>query len=211
MKAIFAAAVLSIAGAIWADRINTRVETPDWSVESSECIWAGARHTSYPLWHLMDGRPETAWAFSGLAYPKLTPEAKSAGVTEEFWIRFVPARPTAIDELRIMNGYNKSDAHFFRNSRVTEIKIFDSYPYEYSASGDVLRTPVRTVALSDKPGMKSVRVPKKRYTELYVLFSGITKGQIDDLCVSEMMPRSGGRDLITYRGVMLFGYGSDCG
>jgi hypothetical protein len=110
-----------------------------------------------------------------------------------------------------MNGYNKSEALFFKNSRVTEIKIFDSYPYDYPASGKVQRTPLRTVALSDKPGMKSVRVPKKRYRELYVLFSGITKGHIDDLCVSEMMPRAGGHDLITYRGVMLFGYGSDCG
>ena len=211
MKAPIAAVALVMATLCSADRLSTRVEMPGWSIESSECIWAGARHSGYPIWHLIDGKPETTWAFSGLAYPKLSSKLKHDGLEEEFWIRFAPSRETEIDELRLMNGYNKSEALFFKNSRVTEIKIFDSYPYDYPATGKVQRTPLRTVALSDKPGMKSVRVPKKRYRELYVLFSGITKGRIDDLCISEMMPRAGGHDLITYRGVMLFGYGSDCG
>jgi hypothetical protein len=82
MKPLMALVGLVSATMVSADRVNTRVETPTWSIESSECIWAGARHTSYPLWHLIDGKPETTWAFSGLAYPRLASKLKHDGLED---------------------------------------------------------------------------------------------------------------------------------
>lgn len=106
--------------------ISTSIQIGKWTIESSECLWAGQRHTSYPIWKMFDGRPDTAWVFSGVGYPKLSPKDEGNGVEKGIRLKLVPSHPVVIDELRLMNGYNKSEDLYYKNSRVAEISIFES-------------------------------------------------------------------------------------
>lgn len=211
MRSSILAALCFAPASVLADSIPTSIQTGKWTVETSEGIWAGSRHTSYPIWNMLDGRADTAWVFSGLAYPTLSEEERGMGLRNEIYVRLKPDRPVVIDELRLMNGYNKSDDLYFKNSRITEVKIYAEDPWDYPNGDPVLRKPLRTVQLSDAPGMKSIVIPKRKYGELWVLVTGVKKGPVDDLCISEMMPRAGGRDLVALGGVMQYSLGSDCG
>lgn len=194
-----------------ADGISTSIQIGKWTIESSECLWAGQRHTSYPIWKMFDGRPDTAWVFSGVGYPKLSPKDEGNGVEKGIRLKLVPSHPVVIDELRLMNGYNKSEDLYYKNSRVAEISIFDRYPSLYTEKGWVPRKPLRKVRLSDAMGMKSIALPKRAYGELWIVVTGIEKGPVDDLCISELMPRAGGRDLIPRGQAIQYWVGSDCG
>lgn len=159
-----------------ADGISTSIQIGKWTIESSECLWAGQRHTSYPIWKMFDGRPDTAWVFSGVGYPKLSPKDEGNGVEKGVRLKLVPSHPVVIDELHLMNGYNKNEALYFKNSRVTEVSIFDRYPSLYTEKGWVPRKPLRKVHLSDAMGMKSIALPKRAYGELWIVVTGIEKG-----------------------------------
>jgi hypothetical protein len=46
-----------------ADRQDTSAFFPGWTIATSEVLYAGKRHTSYPIANMLDGDPRTAWVF----------------------------------------------------------------------------------------------------------------------------------------------------
>lgn len=204
MRVLSLALFAACASLVQADRVDTYLAAPGWRIQSSENLWAGSRHTSYPLTNLIDGDPKTSWVFSGIAYPVMTEAEHGQGVVKDVYVGIRFDLPTEVDEIRLMNGYNKDKSTFFKNSRITEIEVYDGTPWEGVQ-------PIRRVTLSDTMGMKSIWVPKRKYNQLFVRASKITKGQDDDICISEFMVRAGGGDVLKKSKTYLEGSGSDCG
>ncbi len=195
------------------DGYNQTVILPGWTVETSERELPHRKPTKYPLWNLMDGNPKTTWVYGAQDYPKPIVKSDSL-IPGYYYVAFRPDQPAMLDELRIMIGYNKSRDLYYRNSRPIEIAIFDEFPYTWGEPPSKFRVkPVRRLHLSDQPGDKSIKLPKKRYSALYVVFTTIAKGAIDDLCVSEITPRMGGVRAIPTPSSFLYtpGTGDDCG
>lgn len=158
---------------------------------------------------MLDGDPNTAWAYRGRDYPKPV-KYNGEDLPGRYFIAFerltpwlTDPKPFFVDELRIMNGYNKSEELFFGNSRAIEIKI---YEHEWEES-----SLLRTVKLSDTPGMKSVRIPARLYDSLDVVISKIERGKVDDLCISEIELRAGGKPLFELGSTYASSLGDSCG
>jgi hypothetical protein len=203
--------VSSLAGA---DGIHTGISFSGWKIQSTEDLFTGKRHTSYPLQNLFDRRKETAWVYSGRDYPPSKSNIRGDRFYfEDYSLKVTPPKGTWIDELRIMNGYNKSESLFRKNSRVIEIEIYDGWDrFEYDDKGlKVQKKPIRSLKLSDTLGEKSVWLPKRKYDQLVVHFKGILRGEEDDLCISELQFRSGGKDLIPFPKTFELTDGDDCG
>ena len=213
MKLMALAFISAISVSAFADRVETGIEFAGWQIKTSENIYAGARHTSYPIQNLFDRKPETAWVYSGIDYPK--PVMKEGlHYPGDYVIDIHPNQPTWMDELRIMNGYNKSSGSFRENSRAVEIQIFDEEWPVISYGDDQTpkyKVPLRTIKLSDTTGMKSIELPKRKYAHLKIRISKIKRGPTDDLCLSEIQIRAGGEDLIPFPKVFESTQGDECG
>lgn len=214
MKPLWVLLGLSIGSIAFADHVNTGISFNGWSIESSEDLYLGKRHTSYPLQNLFDRRKETAWVYGGMDYP-LTKDFKKGERSQvgEYCITVTPPKGTWVDELRIMNGYNKSESLFRKNSRATEIQIYDTgYRYDIAPNGSKSEIqPIRTVKLSDALGEKSIWLPKRKYGQIMIRFKSVKKGAQDDLCISELQLRAGGKDLIPFPKVFDSTEGDECG
>ncbi|MBA3726462.1 MAG: hypothetical protein H0W86_08420, partial [Armatimonadetes bacterium] len=199
--------------ACFGDGLGHAVVTPDWTIETSEDLANGTRGKgSYPVWQLVDRDPRTAWVYRANDYPKPKNEHRQ-NFAGNYWIKFEPSGSVWLDELRIRPGYQKTPSLWRKNSRPTQIQVFDRLPMEWNdaVKGWFLGKPMRTVDLADSMDEKSVRLPKRKYAELYVVFSKIERGAVDDLCISEMMPRAGGKDVIQPLTSFMYSIGSDCG
>lgn len=193
-----------------ADLVDTFVKVPGWTISTSENLYTKGP-SSYPIQNMLDGDPATAWVYRGRDYPKPV-TYNGQRFDGSYYIGFERELPWLhgeddeffVDELRIMNGYNKSPQHFLQNSRAVEIELFDGRPWGQEK-------PLRTVKLSDEMGMKSVRVPARKYHALYVRVSGIARGPIDDLCISEIQIRAAGKPLIKLGPTFAESLGSECG
>jgi len=183
---------------------------PGWEVSTSENLWVGSRHTSYPLWNLFDNDPKTTWVYSGLDYPKAT-TVQGMEFPGEYWIHLSSDKPVLIDELRLWNGYQKSDKHFFKNSRISEVQIFsDPQALWQSNSGKTIK-PVRTLQLKDSPGAKSIILPSRKYKDIILKITKIQRGAIDDLCLSEIGLRFKGKNVLPVPKVFSYTAGDECG
>lgn len=195
-----------------ADGYGQSVFIPGWHIETSESEVAHGRKNSYPAWNLIDGDAKTTWVYSAKDYRK--PAKMNTGGDPTYFVSFTPDKPVMLDELRLMTGYNKSDRLYYMNRRPIEIAVYDGYPYDWKNNKSSLRPdPVRRLTLSDKPGEKSIRLPKRQYESLYVVFTKIKEGQVDDLCVSEITPRIGGMNALPDLNSFLYspGTGEGCG
>ncbi len=112
----------------FADWCPTSVAWSGCVVFSNEDLYEGSIHTSYPLYFLFDGRPDTAWVYSGLPLSKRPntgdwemSDPPSRILRPSFWCYF--DKPIEISSVRIMPGYNKSSAVFSRNNRVTNLEV----------------------------------------------------------------------------------------
>jgi len=179
--------LVGTSGLALADHVNTGISIPGWSIETSENLYLGSTHTSYPLLNLIDGRPETAWVFSG---KKISEQSEESGA-KEYGITITPDKPVLIDGLRLMNGYNKSEQVFHNNDRIVEIKVYDSSSLNWTPKESL----VKTAILSDKMGWHSITLPRRKYESLTIVFSGIRKGPESDICVSELQLTTNGRPL----------------
>jgi hypothetical protein len=159
-----------------ADYVPTHIEWKDWWVASSENLYAGCIHTRYPLTHLLDGDPRTAWVFSGTGQCRDGWRSRQA-------LALAPREPTVIDSLWLMNGYNKSRELFLRNNRVVQIRL--------SVNGKTLKT----ATLSDKMGWHKVSLPRQAVRHLQIEFTGLRRGRDDDLCLSELALYNNGRQI----------------
>jgi len=147
-----------------------------WNIYSSEVEGAqdatSRRFPHFKLAHLMDNDAATPWVFRG--------QGRKSGF-EPTWgtrhaLQFEHDTPVEIDEIRIMNGYNKRPDLFRRNDRVVEIGI------------GMDQKKVKTAVLSDKMGWHSVSIPRRKAASLVIEMIGVRKGsgQDNDICISEV-------------------------
>lgn len=153
----------------------TKIWWKNWSVSSSEGLWKSRSHRQFPLSHLFDGDAATTWADSSA---RKTSEIDGPWRTR-FGLRINPENSARIDELWIMNGYNKNRDLFKRNDRIIEMQIW------------INDTKVKTVRLSDRMGWHKIKLPPNNFRNVGLLFTGIRKGDgpDNDVCVSELALR----------------------
>jgi hypothetical protein len=163
----------------WADHMNTDIHWPGWRVESSEELYLGRKYTQYPLTYLFDGDPQTAWVFSGLA----------RGPDRKVLLTIRSDTPFAVDRLRIMNGYNKSEAIFARNNRVVGLRVILS-------NADSVPAPEATqveAKLPDRMGWHTVLLARGQVRTIELEVTDLVKGPDDDVCVSGLELYDGDR------------------
>lgn len=188
-----------------ADGQDTSAFFPGWTIATSEVLYAGKRHTSYPIANMLDGDPRTAWVFSGQEMKE--PEYRKSRWGSSYALEITPVSPLRIDSVRIMNGYNKDVETFRKNDRIVELAI-----YEGSKWPSERRAPIKTAALSDKMGWHEISLPRKKYKNLILVITGIRRGKDRDVCVSELELVHKGRKLPMNKWQMYATTsGSDCG
>lgn len=161
----------------------------------------GKTHTSYPLQYLADGDPNTAWVFSGLK--TFSAESIPSPYSDRQFIRIESDRPISVDQIRIMNGYNKSAELFRKNDRITGIEIWN---------GNYPETRLAKAELPDAMGWHRIRFKRLKTNSLVVKFTKLAPGDIRDLCVSELRLFNSGTE-IPFRlpAALLSSKGSECG
>jgi len=118
-------ALLALAAQASADYSPTAAKWNGWTVQTGEDLYGGARHTGYPIWQMFDRKPQTAWVFSG-KFANPYPEEGGPPLRSfeaRYWLELTPDNPVRLDELRIMNGYNKDGRTFGRNNRILELEV----------------------------------------------------------------------------------------
>jgi hypothetical protein len=177
-----------------ADYAATNIEWKGWQIASSENLYAGRIHRSYPLTYLLDGGPRTAWVFSGKG------KCKDGSWNSRYALEIRPDKPVIMDRIRLMNGYNKSRELFFKNDRVIQIRL--------TINGEK----VKTATLADTMGWHEVAFPRQAVNGLRIEFTGIRRGQIHDLCISELALYNGARKVEMHMPqAVMFTEGSECG
>jgi hypothetical protein len=176
LAAALAVLVLSAAPAR-ADYMPTQISWPGWRVSSSEDLFRGVRHTSYPLTHLFDGQANTAWVPSG--------KGKSMVYKERTVLTLAPDKPVSITSIRLMTGYNKSAELYAKNDRAAEIRITVNGDNHLGVGIDD-KPFTKTTRLKDSLGWHTVTVggPKVRCLTIEVIQRH--KGTTGDLCLSEL-------------------------
>ncbi len=159
---------------------DTFVEWRGWNISSNEGLWAGRKHTAYPLTYLVDGDPNTAWVFSGIQAGAKDYSYYHPGPYHQ-WIQF-DGRVYA-DRLSIMNGYNRSKKLFQRNNRITQINLI------------INEEPVKTVVLADRMGWHDISFPRQLCRSIRLVFTGVQKGPDNDTCISEVVLHDRGKKI----------------
>ena len=201
---------VAIASIGFSDTIPTEVRVPGWKISSSESLWVGSKGPSYPLWQLIDSDPTTTWRYSGKDYPKPA-EIDGIRLNGDYFIVFQPDSPVAVDEISIVNGYGKSQDLFHKNSRVASVQILDHVHYRDETQADVNRATVKRFTLQDSTSPQSIKLKSKRYKAITVRIAGITKGSVDDLCISEIDLRFKGKSVLHRSNLLVYTKGDECG
>ncbi|MCE5323396.1 hypothetical protein LLG46_08810 [bacterium] len=152
------------------DGTNTLIAWPGWIVSSTEDLYMGHKHTSFPLTNMFDGDVSTAWVFSGNG-------KRIDGSPSGYEIKLTrdeDVKPVTVDSIWIMNGYNKSQELFLRNNRITKLNVFINGKY------------IKTVKLADSMGWHKISIPGKPVTEVRLVFNGFAIGRDNDICISEI-------------------------
>ncbi len=194
----FCFVVLSLAAICVADGEDTNASWGGWKVSTGEASWFGTRHSSYPIPLMFDNSPSTAWVFSGtFADPNATEEVDGKVISRKLrsfedrnWIHIGRTTPIVLDEIRIMNGYNKNRATFSRNARIVKIDIFNS---NSAYTGE--QKPIKTVSLSDTMGWHSISLPKRAYQGIKIVVRDINRGTDPDIAISELELRRSNRSV----------------
>ncbi len=171
--------VTAVAPIAWACDDEEEVTTAQvgrWQISSSEVVGeedaTSRRFPHFKLAHLMDNDDATPWVFRGAG--KKNTFAPTWG--KRHALQFDRDTPVEIDEVRLMNGYNKRRDLFWRNDRIVEIGI--------AADGKKIKTAV----LSDKMGWHSVSIPRGKMSSVVIEMISVRKGRgkDNDLCISEL-------------------------
>lgn len=152
------------------DGTDTLIAWPGWVVSSTEDLYMGHIHTSFPLTYMFDGDAASTWVFSGKG-KRIDGSASGYAVT---LARGDGAKPITLDSIWIMNGYNKSRELFLRNNRITQLKLYINSKFE------------KTVTLDDSMGWHKISIPRQPINEIKLVFTGFAKGPDNDVCVSEI-------------------------
>jgi hypothetical protein len=198
-----------LAAAACADHRNTDIRWAGWRVESSEDLYEGKKYTQYPLTYLFDGRPETAWVFSGLPHkptgedPAVKPEPRR--VVLQIWAD----QPFHMDRMKIMNGYNKSPEVFARNNRITGLRV----TLHGSDQDEADPSPhARDATLADRIGWHTVTMERRKVYGIELEVTAFVKGADDDICISGLELWDGDRKVdLQMPAVVLASDGDECG
>lgn len=176
MKPVFSIIVVVSAVIAQADSIDTFASWHGWKVETGERAWAKKEDIKYPIWQMFDRDPKTAWVQTGV---------KSIAKDDYDKPRVELTFPRAInlDEIRLMNGYNKDEKTFTANSRITDIEIL--------ANGER----IKATRLSDKMGWHTVSLPKRKYSNLTIRVRSVNHGSDRDIAISEISLLSKGKEV----------------
>lgn len=162
------------------------MQWPGWTVETTEVLGG----SKYPIEHMFDGDPTTAWVYS----KPIKLEEETIGPYEvaesAYAILLKPDKPVHLDGIRLMNGYNKSEAIFKRNNRIVTLEIYENdYLDDHNAKK------IKSVTLSDKMGWHNISLPARKYTGLVLVVQGQVEGRDRDTCISEVQLLSKGEAL----------------
>jgi hypothetical protein len=173
---------------VHADGRNLEIRWKGWRIETGEPFAKDtASRIEHPLTYLVDGDPNTAWMFHG------RPKAERGW--NPYFVEFLrpsepgqaqeKGSPVAVDELWLMNGFNKSRELFLRNNRVVEVKLWVNWK------------PVKAVSVSDEMGWHKIAIPNggKGVVRLKLEFTRQARGTDNDLCLSELALYNKGRKL----------------
>jgi hypothetical protein len=158
------------------------VPAPGWLVTGpadAAYVYKVGGRVRYPLTHLFDGDPKTAWVYE-------TTRVRPASDRQVPYLRVQAPAPVRADWVRVMGGYNKDAATFARNSRPAEVTVV------------LDGKPVKTAGLADRTGWQDVPLPAGAppFRTLELRFAKVTRGAEDDFCVSEMALLRGGRPVL---------------
>jgi hypothetical protein len=171
-RAVLGAAIALTPIIVAADTIPQQVTWPGWTIFSSDDLGFSGKHR-YPVTYIFDGDPSTAWVFKA-KFKHVKNEEGSPPAPTQHSLMIELEKPTVLDGLRIMNGYNKSEDLYFANDRVVAMEIW---------SADKR---IKTVKLADRMGWHDVSLPHAKYSQIKLVFTGIVKGEMDDICISEL-------------------------
>lgn len=179
------------------DGTGTQISWPGWTLTSTEELFLGHKHTSFPLTYLFDNNPATTWVFSGTGKHAEDHEGGYALTLS----RDDEKKGVMMDSVWIMNGYNRSPELFLRNNRILQLKLYINQRY------------IKPVALSDSMGWHRISFPRQRVTELKLRFTKFDKGRDNDVCVSEIACYDQGDkvDLKMPKAVLFTKGDGDCG
>lgn len=170
-KSLLIVGLVALALPALCDGAPTMILWSGWNCASTEDVFLGRKHTSFPLTYLFDGKPATTWVFSGTGKHGLSGR-EGYGLHLSFDEDRM--KPVMVDSIWIMNGYNKSRELFLRNNRITEMKLY------------VNQRLLRKVSLTDKMGWHRISIPRQWVGEMYMQFTRLAKGRDNDVCVSEL-------------------------
>jgi len=177
LGAAFGGALLATVSRACEGEDVTSAEVGNWRISSSEASGeedaTSKRWPHFKLPHLMDGNAATPWVFRGQGRK----DVFSATWGKRHALMFErQSKPVAVDEIRLMNGYNKRADLFKRNDRVVQIGI--------AVNGKK----IKTAYLSDKMGWHSVSLPRLDTASLVIELIGVGKGKgkDNDICLSEV-------------------------
>lgn len=194
--------VLTLAASFaFADYRPTGIRWHGWEVTTSENLFWGRTHRSYPLTNLLDGDPRTAWVYSG---PRKHPPGEEP--RDRYAIEVLPSKSVTLDGLRIMNGYNKSDRTFANNRRVVKLTVFAADDWEK-------KRPLKVAHLPDRPGWHSIPLPRRKYASgIRIVLNQFAGGKEQDIALSELQLTNRGRRIaMGMPRAVLATEGSSCG
>jgi len=173
--------VLCLGALSRADYTPTRIWWKGWRIESSEETSTVRVHNNYPLTFLFDGKPETAWVYSGKwsEFGKDWLDFLKRQWPNEYCLRFEPEKPIKLDSLRIMSGYNKSQGTFKRNDRIKDIEVWTQ-----ALEGD--RRLIGKYRLEDRMGWQTISFKPHEFKYLVLSVKSRYIGTEHDLCISEI-------------------------
>jgi hypothetical protein len=195
-RLILSLTALGLVAASLADHVFTSAEWSGWTVQTGEETWYAKRHSSYPIWQMFDRDPKTAWVYSGgflgdsrEVGPDYHPIKKLRSMEDRYWLHIGSTKKVQIDEIRLMNGYNKDSFTFGRNAAITKLEIYDSNsPYSEDK-------PIKTVTLPDAMGWHSIKIPRRAYEGLKIVATALRKGTDPDVAISELSLLNKGKDV----------------
>ena len=178
MKISWLVSLLTIAlsAPLWACGSGpTQVGWGSWRILSNEMRWIGVKYNAYPLYHLTDGNPKTAWVWSGISSLKIETSKK---------LIFAAHAPFWVDEVRILDGYQRSEKLWKRNNRIKTLKI--TRDGDEGATWARTLTPIKTVSFADRRKWHSISLPRQKVLTLGLQILDVYRGTDNDLAISEV-------------------------
>lgn len=146
-----------------ADGFATRVAWPGGYITTDE----DAPTTQYPLTHMLDGNPATAWVLN-----KQLAGSRDANHGKGRCFDIMLPHGVKADGIGIINGYAKSRAIYRRNNRIRQIQVASGWE--------------QTIRLKETISLQQFTL-KEPVTDVEITIEDVAVGKDDDTCISELV------------------------